>query len=235
MKRLAVGALFVSLLAGSVAMAGQGFHGNFDGDRGNSHSDNRGGDHGRHDDHDRRDPPRQNGDHGRDDHGRNDWNRGGGDRSDWDRGHDRRDWNGGNGRRDWDRDRDRHDWNGGNGRRDWNQDRHDWNGWNGRRDEPRYYSPPRYYAPPRYYYSPPRERYYYGDYRRPYGYYSHSWARGERLPSPYYSSSYVVYDYDRCGLRRPPYGYHWVRVDRDVVLAAVASGVILDVIYNQFY
>jgi Ni/Co efflux regulator RcnB len=51
----------------------------------------------------------------------------------------------------------------------------------------------------------------------------------------YYAPRYVVYDYGRCGLRAPPYGYHWVRVDGDVVLAAIATGVILDVIYNQFY
>jgi Ni/Co efflux regulator RcnB len=44
-----------------------------------------------------------------------------------------------------------------------------------------------------------------------------------------------VYDYGRYGLHSPPYGYHWVRVDTDVVLAAIATGVILDVAFNHFY
>jgi Ni/Co efflux regulator RcnB len=250
MKRVALGALFVSLLAGSVAMAGQGYPGTFNVDRHNDHSDNRGRhdqdsrgnnrrDDNRHDSHDRRDPPRQNWDHGRNDHGRNDGdrNRGG---NDWNRGHDRNDGN--RGRNDWNRGQDRQDWNRGRDRQDWNgdHDRRDWNRGSDRRDWPRYnYAPPRHYSAPRYY-APPRHdwdrpQFHYGAYQRPWGYYPHSWARGERLPSAYYSRPYVVYDYDRCGLRSPPYGYNWVRVDNDVVLAAVATGVILDVIYNQFY
>ena len=51
----------------------------------------------------------------------------------------------------------------------------------------------------------------------------------------YYARPYVIYDYYDCGLRQPPYGYHWVRVDGNAVLAVIATGVILDVIYNQFY
>ena len=42
-------------------------------------------------------------------------------------------------------------------------------------------------------------------------------------------------DYHECGLRRPPHGYHWVRVDHNAVLAVIATGVVLDVIYNQFW
>ena len=218
MKRLAVGALFVALLAGSVAMAGQGYRGP-GADRGDSHSDRGGHDRGG-----------NRNDHGRNDRGhrdRGDWNRGHeGGRGDWNRGHDRRDWN----------DRHRDDPRGWdhNGRRDWND---------GRRFDhqpPRYYAPPRVYSPPRHYappryYAPPRARYYWGAYHQPYGYYSHRWGRGERLPVAYYAPRYVVSDYDRCGLRAPPYGYHWVRVDSDVALAAIATGVILDVVYNQFY
>lgn len=204
MKRLAVGALLVSLLAGSVAMAGQGYRGPGP-DRGNSHSD--------HSDH--------RGGHGRggnrNDHGRNDWNR----------GHDRHDWN--------DHRNDHRGWNGG----------HRFDNHSPRYNPPRYnpphhYAPPRVYSPPRHYYSPPRYygppvRYHWGAYHPPYGYYSHRWGRGERLPVAYFAPRYVVYDYGRCGLRAPPYGYHWVRVDTDVVLAAIATGVILDVVYNQFY
>jgi Ni/Co efflux regulator RcnB len=51
----------------------------------------------------------------------------------------------------------------------------------------------------------------------------------------YYAPSYVIGNYHECGLRRPPHGHHWVRVNHDAVLAVVATGVVLDVIYNQFW
>ena len=73
-----------------------------------------------------------------------------------------------------------------------------------------------------------------GEYRRPWGYSVRSWHRGERLPTAYYARPYRVYDYDRCGLYNPPYGHHWVRVDRDAVLAVIATGIVLDVVYNAF-
>jgi Ni/Co efflux regulator RcnB len=81
--------------------------------------------------------------------------------------------------------------------------------------------------------SPPR--YHLGVYHRPVNYYPHHWRRGERLPRHYYAPRYVIVDYHACGLRRPPHGHHWVRVDGDAVLAAIATGVVLDVIYNRFY
>jgi Ni/Co efflux regulator RcnB len=74
----------------------------------------------------------------------------------------------------------------------------------------------------------------YGGYHRPHGYYSHRWLRGERLPVTYYSRSYVIDDYRDCGLRVPPRGYHWVRVDGDAVLAAVATGIVLDTVLHVF-
>jgi Ni/Co efflux regulator RcnB len=36
-------------------------------------------------------------------------------------------------------------------------------------------------------------------------------------------------------LHRPPHGHHWVRVDGDVVLAAIATGVIVAVVSDLFY
>ena len=36
-------------------------------------------------------------------------------------------------------------------------------------------------------------------------------------------------------LYAPPYGYHWVRVGNDVLLTALATGVVLDVLYNIWY
>jgi Ni/Co efflux regulator RcnB len=60
------------------------------------------------------------------------------------------------------------------------------------------------------------------------------WLRGERLPVRYYAPPYIVHDYRVYDLRRPPRGYHWVRVGRDAVLAAVATGIVLDVFYDRF-
>lgn len=58
------------------------------------------------------------------------------------------------------------------------------------------------------------------------------WSRGDRLPPEYRSSQYVVSDWKASHLRQPPRGYHWVRVNNQYVLAAVAGGVITDIIMN---
>jgi Ni/Co efflux regulator RcnB len=61
----------------------------------------------------------------------------------------------------------------------------------------------------------------------------HRWARGERLDTRYHSRTYVVGDWRRHGWRAPPPGYAYYRTDTgDVVLAAVATGVIASVIAN---
>ena len=120
---------------------------------------------------------------------------------------------------------DRHD----NDRRD--HDRRDWNDRRFDRGDHRYDHrfdriPPRVIYRP----APPR----WGLYQPPRGYYRHTWSRGERLPVAYYQPRYVIVDYRDCGLRAPPRGYHWVRVDNDAVLAAVATGVVLDVAFHLF-
>ena len=54
------------------------------------------------------------------------------------------------------------------------------------------------------------------------------WIRGERFLVP--SAQYVVlYDWNRYHLRRPPYGYRWVRHGRNFLLVSRANGFILDV------
>jgi len=78
-------------------------------------------------------------------------------------------------------------------------------------------------------------RYGYNRYNRPRGYYTHRWIRGERLPVAYYARPYVVADYYGYGLYGPPRGYHWVRVDGDAVLAAVATGIVLDTVFHAFH
>ena len=234
MKRAALGALLISLVAGSTAMAGTVLAPAYYEKYGQKSDDRHGG----------QMQPVDN----RHDQGRNDGNRGRDHRND-----------GRNDRHDNRRDNDRHDnrWNGrDNGRHDnnWNRrddhrnDRHfdsrrdDHRHYDGRRyDPPRYSPPPRHYDPPRYSSRPyagrrfENGRWHWGSYYRPHGYYVRHWSRGDRLPVAYYGPTYIVREYRDCGLRAPPYGYHWVRVDHDVVLAAIATGLVLDVVYNQFW
>lgn len=113
----------------------------------------------------------------------------------------------------WDRDRhDRHD----------HRDRHD-----DRRDDRRHYD------------NGYREGYH--DARhddRRYGYRPgpppHAWARGQRYRDYYRGPVYVVNDYPRYELRRPPRGYHWVRDDRgNMLMVAIATGIIADLVLHH--
>jgi Ni/Co efflux regulator RcnB len=74
----------------------------------------------------------------------------------------------------------------------------------------------------------------YAEYRRPEGYYEHRWMKGERLPRAYHERTYVIDDYRGYRLRSPPRGYHWVRVGGDAVLAAVATGIVLESVFHIF-
>lgn len=56
------------------------------------------------------------------------------------------------------------------------------------------------------------------------------WAKGQRLDARYRDNRYYVSDYRARGLRAPPRGYRWQRVDDQYVLAAVATGLIASVI-----
>lgn len=73
-----------------------------------------------------------------------------------------------------------------------------------------------------------------GRYVRPRGYRAHTWRRGDRLPLAYRSSAYVIPNAAVYHLRPPPPGYYWVRVDNNAVLAAVATGAVIDVSLNLF-
>lgn len=165
------------------------------------------------------------------------------DRQDWraDRRDDRHDWREDrreiredrrDHRQDWRAERrdDRRDWR--DDRRDWRDDRRDWR--HDRRDDYRHrYSRhddrrwSGYHWRPEYRYRAPRYVY-------PSGYRAYRWQVGHRLPPAYYGRPYYV-DYRHYRLPPPPYGYHWVRVDRDVVLVAAATGLILDVLYGLYY
>ena len=61
----------------------------------------------------------------------------------------------------------------------------------------------------------------------------HNWHKGDRLPDSYRANQYVVNDWQSHHLRQPPAGYHWVNVNGDFVLAAIATGVITDMLLNN--
>ena len=71
-------------------------------------------------------------------------------------------------------------------------------------------------------------------YVAPRGYQVRTWSYGQRMPAQYRTRAYVVNDYHRYGLQAPPYGYQYVRSGNDVVLTAVATGLITAVIASLF-
>ncbi|WP_426012479.1 RcnB family protein [Caulobacter sp. DWR2-3-1b2] len=149
----------------------------------------------------------QNRGHGRggDQGGRGDHDRGG--RGD-DRG-DGRDGDGGG-----------HDGRHDNGRHNgWDRSDKRWD--NGRHNGYYYNNRWSYGAPPAAYYGHP-------GYRPGYT----AWRRGGYLPSYYRGGDYVINDYGYYRLRPPPRGYHWYRAGSDYVLAAIATGLIFDIINN---
>lgn len=122
---------------------------------------------------------------------------------------------------DRDDDRGRHGWHDrGRGhdrdhrrddRREWRDDRRHYR--NGYREGYRDARRSNHYAPPRGYYGHP----------------PHGWARGHDYRRGYRGPVYVVHDYGRYDLRRPPRGHHWIRDDRgNYLLVAIASGIIAD-------
>lgn len=167
----------------------------------------------RHDRNDRREY-RQDRREDRRDHRRDNRN----DRRDYrqDRREDRRDYR--NDRRD-----DRRDYR--NDRRDYRQDRWDRNNrdwWRGRSDF-RGYNGPRsgYWYAPGYGYHQVEPRYY-----------GYRWQRGGYLPSAY--RNYYVSDPYYYGLPPAPRGYRYVHAGNDIVLIAIASGLIASVLSGVF-
>ncbi|MES2940594.1 MAG: RcnB family protein [Pseudomonadota bacterium] len=57
--------------------------------------------------------------------------------------------------------------------------------------------------------------------------------RGGHLPPELRNRTYVVNDWRGHRLAAPPRGYQWVQVGPDYVLAAIATGVIANLILNQ--
>jgi len=85
-----------------------------------------------------------------------------------------------------------------------------------------------YYYQNRWSYGPPPAVYYSHPQYRP-GYVA--WRRGAVLPHHY--RGYVIHDYHRYRLRHPPRGYAWHQVGNDYLLAAIATGVIFEIISSR--
>ena len=72
-----------------------------------------------------------------------------------------------------------------------------------------------------------------GRYYHPRGYQARDWRRGERLPAAYRGRAYAV-DYRAYRLAAPPRGYEYRRVGDDVVMTAIATGIIASVMFGLF-
>lgn len=59
------------------------------------------------------------------------------------------------------------------------------------------------------------------------------WRRGQVFPQG--ARGAIVGDYGRYHLRRPPPGYYWYRNGDDFILAAIASGLIFEVVPDDGY
>jgi len=77
-------------------------------------------------------------------------------------------------------------------------------------------------------------RYKAGRYNPPRGWQARHWRRGETLPPSYRGRGYVVSDWKRYHLAPPPRGYQYTRVGNDVVLTAIATGLVSSVILDLF-
>ena len=62
---------------------------------------------------------------------------------------------------------------------------------------------------------------------------SHNFYKGGRLPPEYRNRQYVINDWRGHHLSPPPRGYYWVQTGGDFVLAAIATGLIAQIILNN--
>lgn len=58
------------------------------------------------------------------------------------------------------------------------------------------------------------------------------WGRGEVVPYPYRGPQYVVNDWRGHHLSPPPRGYQWVNYGADYFLIGIATGVVLQSLFN---
>lgn len=62
---------------------------------------------------------------------------------------------------------------------------------------------------------------------------NHDLRRGQKLSQDYRDNRYVVSDWNARHLSAPPRGQHWVRAGNDYVLAAIATGVITQILLSN--
>lgn len=63
--------------------------------------------------------------------------------------------------------------------------------------------------------------------------FDHGWRRGQVMPARFMADRYVVNDWRAYRLSEPPRGYRWVHYNGDFVLAAIATGIITQIILNN--
>ncbi len=61
----------------------------------------------------------------------------------------------------------------------------------------------------------------------------HDLRRGQHLSKEYRGNRYVVTDWRDRHLSAPPRGHHWVRAGNDYILAAIATGLIAQVLLSN--
>jgi len=61
----------------------------------------------------------------------------------------------------------------------------------------------------------------------------HDMRRGQKLGQEYRANRYIVSDWNARHLSAPPRGQHWVRAGNDYVLAAIATGVITQILLSN--
>ncbi len=57
--------------------------------------------------------------------------------------------------------------------------------------------------------------------------------RGERLPARYQANGYVIEDWRKLGLSKPPRGHQWVQADGSYALVAIATGRVAQVVLRR--
>lgn len=71
------------------------------------------------------------------------------------------------------------------------------------------------------------------DHPRYYNARGHAFGRGKRLPGEFRGRHYVVTDYWRYRLPKPPRHQHWVQVGPDFVLVVATTGLIINVVLGN--
>ena len=95
---------------------------------------------------------------------------------------------------------------------------------------PHHAAPPAHHAPAPHHAAPPHHPVeHHGRGAGPH----HSFYKGDRLPSEYRNRQYVIDNWRAHHLSAPPHGYYWVQTGSDYVLAAIATGLIAQIVLSN--